>query len=248
MFNNNLKKFLVLFILTTVSFVIFSCARDSHLTTSTFVDTKTLPQGFAQGSSFALLPMQKDNQLFSKEVSQKIEKILEGKGYTVKNPDKADYYLLFNFGMTSSTGTINVPRYIPGGTEKKEGSIYGVGGSVQYQEQTQKAGSTVYVPQTYTFYTRGLLVAVYDAKIYRKTKKEEQVWQGFSVSSGESDDLRQIIDYLLVSVFKYFGKNTYKNIETNINERDEEVKKLRGELSSTINIDQGVADYAILTH
>jgi hypothetical protein len=43
-------------------------------------------------------------------------------------------------------------------------------------------------------------------------------------------DLRHVIDYLLVSVFGYFGDNTHKKIEINMSEKDEQAQKLRSEI------------------
>lgn len=180
------------------------------------------------GSSFAIAPPPHDNQMFSKEVAQKIRKILEGSGYSITDKEHADYLLQFDFAMTSDTKTINVPHYIPGPSKSVEGNVTGADGVVHYQEETTLSGTTVFVPEDFTFFTRNLLVSVFDAETYRSTGIEEQVWEGYAVSTGSSDDFRDMIDYLLVSAFKYFGKNTHKNVETTLLEDNESIQWLRG--------------------
>jgi hypothetical protein len=208
-----------------------SCTRHYSISVDTYADRQFIPNGFRAGSSFAIFPAKDENPMFSKEVSQKISQILQDRGYRVESVKKADYVLIFNSAMTSTTTQINVPRYIPGQTQTTSGSVYGnrgYGGS--YSEKTQSSGTTVYVPQDYTFFTRGLAVYVYDAEMYRKHEKEEQVWSGLAISSGENSDLRQVIDYLLISVFSYFGDNTKKSVKIDMAEDNEKVHKLRSEL------------------
>lgn len=179
-----------------------------------------------------ILSLQEDNQMFSKEVTQKIGRILESRGYFVtENVRKADYALLFNFGITSTQTTINVPKYIPGQSQTTQGSVYGSsGGYGSYQQTTQTSGTTVYVPENYIFFTRALAIDVYDAKLYRKNKKIEELWKANAISSGESGDLRYIIDYLLVTAFAHFGGDTGKYVEKELSVDDREVRKLRGEI------------------
>jgi hypothetical protein len=208
-----------------------SCARHYSISVDTYADKQFIPAGFKPGSSFAIFPAKEENPMFSKEVSQKIAQILKDRGYRVESANKADYVLIFNSGITSTTTKINVPRYIPGQTQSTSGTVYGNRGYAgSYSEKTQSSGTTVYVPQDYTFFTRGVAIYVYDAEMYRKHEKEEQVWSGMAISSGENSDLRDVIDYLLVSVFSYFGDNTKKNVKISMAEDDEKVHKLRAEL------------------
>lgn len=208
-----------LIFLLCVPLVLTSCVRQIGVTSSTFADPISIPTGFPRGSSFCIVQKQKDNLLFSKEVSRKIAIMLQDRGYSVVDcVEDADYCLHYDFGITSSTSTISVPKYIPGQTQITQGSThtYGrsSGGYTAYQEETQLSGTTVYVPEEYTFFTREMIIKVYDihSGIFKKNKRQDQVWQGSAMSCGESSDQREIIDYLLTSVFKHFGKNTKKDI------------------------------------
>lgn len=217
------------FILALLPLLLASCVR-YYVSTNSFIDSDFLPKGFPKNSSFAIVPSEEYNALFSKEVARKISKILEDRGYQVSNIDKADYYLFFDFGIESSTTTINVPKYIPGQTRSTQGNVYGShGGYVHYQEKTQSSGTTVFVPESYTFFTRELTITVYDAKAYRKKKLENLIWHGRSVSSGSNGDLRQTIDYLIVTTFDTFGISTGKIVSSEISESDRRVRWLRGE-------------------
>lgn len=212
-----------------------SCTRHYSISVDTYADKQYIPKGFPANSSFAISPGKDENQMFSKEVSQKIAQLLKDRGYRTDVPGKADYILVFNSAMTSSTATVNVPRYVPGQTQTTTGNVYGnrgYGGS--YSEKTQTSGTTVYVPQTFTYFTRGLAIYVYDAETYRKHSREEQIWSGIAISSGENSDLRQVIDYLLISVFSYFGDNTKKKVQISMPTDDEKVQKLRMELGAIL--------------
>jgi hypothetical protein len=223
-----------------------SCARQISITSNAFADLQSIPYGFPMKSSFFIITGQNDyshltdqkiiigqndNPMLSKEVTHKIGKVLEEKGYLVDNIDNADYYLVFNFVMTSSKATMNVPLYIPGPTQTTQGNIYGYGGYVGYQQQTQTSGSYIYVPKEYVFFHRGLYLQVYDAKLCREKKQEAQLWQGSAISSGDSSNLRDIMNYLLITAFKYLGKNTQKDICANMSSNNKKVKKLRNSLT-----------------
>lgn len=199
--------------------VLTSCVKKVHITTNAFADEAVIPGGFEEGSSFAVLPAQKDNQLLSKEVGRKIATELRAEGYEVKaakEAEKADYCLVFGYGINSATNTVNVPKYIPGETQVKQGFVAGRRDVIDYEEVTQTSGTTVYVPEEYIVFKRELMLQVYDAQLYNKTKKEELVWQGTAVSCGECGDLRVMIDYLISEIFNHFGCNTGRNIQSSV--------------------------------
>jgi len=214
---------------------LLSCTHHYKISVDTYADRYLIPNGFSIGSSFAIFPDKEDSSIFSKEVSQKIAQILKDRGYKLESVKKADYVLVFNSAITSTTTKINVPKYIPGETHTTSGSVSGNSGYVgSYSERTESSGKIVYVEQDYTFFTRGVSVYVYDAKRYRKDKQEDQVWSGLAISSGENNDLRYVVDYLLVSVFSYFGDNTNKSVKINMAEDDEKVRHLRAELGDIL--------------
>ncbi|MBF5060040.1 hypothetical protein [Candidatus Neptunochlamydia vexilliferae] len=203
-----------------------SCTRYYHIEANTFVDSKTIPNGFHPGSSFAIHPFEKEQTFLEKEVSQKIEQILVDKGYHVVPPNKADYYLTFSISMTSSTHIVQVPEYVPGKTKTKKGSY----GGIEYEEEITEDGDVIYVPEEQTLYHGELIVIAYDPILYKHSKEDSKIWEGTAINSDENKDLRQVVDYLLVSLFEYFGKGTKRSIEVEIQENSEEVKKLRDQM------------------
>ena len=195
-----------------------SCGKDTgmRITTNTFANKEIIPDGFKKNASFSVSAKQKGNELFSKEVSQKIATILKDKGFTVKANGNADYTVNFSFGMEKSTHTRDVPVYIPD---------YGPWYYYDYCPRYRYRYRITYVPEEYTLFNKILLVEVSKNGFLKK----KAVWQGTAHSYEEDSDLRDAIDYLLVTVFKHFGQNTQKNITSNIEDNDESVKKLRQE-------------------
>ena len=225
---SNLKKMFKLTLVVVPLLLLCSCGKQKLLiSTNSFADVQAIPNGFSKESSFFVEPMKEDNQLFSKEVSRKIEIILKEKGYSIKSAEEADFYITFNSDMTSQTSIVNVPKYIPGQTQTTSGNVNGSKGTISYNEQTQTSGSITYVPQEITFFIKAIFIQVYDAKLYRENKKEIQVWSGSAMCSGDNCNLRSTIDYLLTTAFKYFGKNTQEYVCTTQNYKDKEVEKLR---------------------
>jgi len=211
-----------------------SCTRTYYVDVDTYADRKQIPNGFPPGSSFVVLPDETDVGAFSKEMTQKIDQMLEDRGYDVVSANKADYYLVFKTSMTSAESTVCVPIYTPGSSQTTTGNVYGSRGHASYSETTKSSGTTDYVNQSYTYFIRGVGLHVYDAHTYRKHKKEDLIWSGIAISSGSNSDFRDVVDYLLVSVFKYFGDNTKKSVSMTISADDERVEKLRSNLGDII--------------
>lgn len=200
--------------------VLTSCANRYSVTTDTFSDIAEIPNGFLKGTSFSILCQESNsNPLFTKEVSNKIARILEKNGYIATTEEMADYRLEFTFGTTTSSETVTVPKYIPGATIKKEGSAFGSTGHLSYDEETTKSGTTIYLSEIRTYHTQKITIAIYS--------NEEQIWNGASHITCSDNNLRDTIDYLLVGAFQYFGQNSKKSITTVLSEKDEEIKSLK---------------------
>ena len=96
-----------------------------------------------------------------------------------------------------------------------EAQSSGPNGVSNYQETTELAGTTVYVSQERTFFNREMNIQV---NVSQQTDYGEQVWHGKIFSCGTTSDLREMVDYLLIYAFKYFGANTKKNVYETHNE------------------------------
>jgi hypothetical protein len=204
--------------------VLPGCMKQIHVASNTFADRTIIPCGFSAGQSFSIASTNNSQNLFEKEVSQKIAYTLEEMGYEIAVTKPADFELQYRYERTSSKELINTPKYVPGteqttyGTGNAHGNActpfgcYHNSGSVHYQETTTTSGSIVYVPETVTLFTHKISIDVYRINPFLRDKKKELVWQGSAVCCDRSPDRRYIMDYLLQSVFKHFGKDTKKNV------------------------------------
>lgn len=200
------------------------CMKQIQVSSNTFADKTIIPCGFAAGQSFSVSSLNGSPQLFEKEVSQKIAHALEEMEYEIELTSPADFDLYYAYERTSRKELINTPKYIPGTEQRTYGSgnAYGNGhspfgcyhnsGSVQYQETTTTSGSIVYVPETITIFTHKISIDVYRINPFLRNEKKQLVWQGSAICCDSSGDRRYIIDYLLKSIFKHFGKDTKKNV------------------------------------
>jgi len=213
--------FLSIFVFVVSVVFLPGCFRRVHVTSNAFADAKSLQTGFAVGSKFVIICTNKENPLLNQDVITKISKHLEKQGYCIaSNIDSADYCFVFNFDITSERKTDYIPVNIPGQSQTTHGNIYGRRDSVQYNQTTQSSGTTAYLPQEYVLFTRSLHAYVYEAETFKKDQQEVFVWQGSAVSCGDSADFRAISDYLLVAIFKSFGKDTKKMINNSFAEKD----------------------------
>lgn len=196
-----------------------ACFHKIQITTNTLANRSFIPQGFAKGASFFIKPLNTENKMLAQETSEKLEFVLKHKGYTItQDLETADYYLIFSLSMSNSKSTIHVPKYVPGTI---------ITDLFRSSSKITSFDTYTYVPEEHTFYTKIMVIQVYDAKAYRETKKEEQVWEGTATTTSEVDDLRDATDYLLFTSFRYFGKNTQKQINTSIDYDAKEIKEFR---------------------
>lgn len=197
-----------------------SCARHYTISTHSFSDFTDIPYGFAKGSTFQLFAQEPlDNPLFEKELSHKIGQMLWKKGY-IPTEEKGDYALHFKIKSIPFTKTVNVPKYISGTTQKKAGKKVG-SVNLSYEETTEECGKTIYVPEIWTYYDQEFTMMVY--------QDQKLLWTGSSQIIDTHNDLRDLLDYLLITSFRYFGQNSKKKIEIVMSEKDEELRLMRND-------------------
>jgi len=165
------------------------------------------------------------NPLFEKEIANKIQKLLNEKGYAQAFTDRANFYLFFEYGIDSGkTKTGAMPMYHVGGTATVN-TFNSYGGSSYSTIQTP--GYTTYVPYSHTDYTRWLKLSLFDSSLTER--KSDPIWIGTITSSGRNSDLREVINYMLVYAFDHFGENTKKMIITELRVGDKRATALMGE-------------------
>ena len=216
----------ILFLLFSIS----GCMKQINVTSNTFANHKMIPCGFSVGSSFYISSKVDDsNSLFLQEIEEKISQRLHSNGYVTTDAESAEYHLVYSCGVIASRENVNVPHFIPGSQQVKEGaghsrasgSVYSgydtarlsSSGSTHYHETTTNSGSIVYLPETITIFTHKIDIEVYRIKSFVVGRENELVWQGTAVSCESTGDQRDILDYLLDSIFKHFGTSTAKHAQ-----------------------------------
>ncbi|HLD48228.1 MAG TPA: DUF4136 domain-containing protein [Desulfobaccales bacterium] len=173
------------------------------------------------GGSFCIMENpEAKNPLLEKEISGKITRLLEVRGYAVTTFEKADYYLFFAYGL-GEPRSVSVTQDYYGGFGWGWGGGYGWGGPA-VAVGIPWGGSTY----SANLYDRWLLIKVVEGPAYRTQKTSPPVWVGEARSVGTSSDLRSVLNYLLVANFKEFGKNTGQAVTVEIKADNPEVYSL----------------------
>ena len=165
------------------------------------------PSQIPPGATFSAVASSGGNVLLDQEVQGKIGQLMMDRDFSIVPAEEAEYLILALFGIgdpqTVSTGGVVLP----------------VGNMLAY------------VPRSATTYFRWLLIGVAEAEQFRTqdltTTQIPWLWLGQTSSAGSSDDLRHVIDYLLVPTFETFGQSTARRIEVTLKEDDERVNRLR---------------------
>lgn len=175
------------------------------------------------GSIFVVENPKAENPIFEKEIKAKVLKLLEKQGYQISNFQDADYYLILAYGIGSGRNVIGaLPFHRPGGTATME--TFGPSG--MSQSTINLPGSTSFIPYNRTVYDRWLIIMVVDGKNFRNNNEISTLWYGEITSGGSNSDLREVIDYLLISGFDYFGVNTGKAVRVQMLQGDSRLQSL----------------------
>ena len=209
-----------------------SCAGNSYYSVMVngYTDPGTPAPVKPGGSFFVIENQETKNPLLEKEIKEKLIKLLLIRGYPVTTFEKADYYLLFGYGMGEPRSVSVVTPDYYGSLGWGWGGGYGWGGRGGWGGWGGPSVSVGmpwgYSADTATRYDRWLLVNVVEGPAYRTQKISRPVWVGEARSAGASSDLRTVLNYLLVADFKEFGKNTGKAVTMEIEAQSPEVYSL----------------------
>lgn len=160
---------------------------------------------------------------FKRVAEGEVPEIVIFVAYGISDPKSETYsYAVPIFGQTGvsssrTTGTL---------------TNYGYG-------QSSYSGTTTYTPTygvvgsqthvgTRTSYTRGLQLVAVDVPHYLETKEQRELWRTTVVSTGSSGDLRRVFPILVAAVKPHLGKDTGKQIQVTLTERDPVVRELTG--------------------
>lgn len=199
------------------------CASSYVVKVNGFLDTAK-PMKIGPGATINVVEdKEAKNSLLDKEVAEKLENILKLKGYAMSQIDRPSYYILYGYGIGhEKTVTRTMPVYQPGGTA----TVTKTGPAGTSYSTIQLPGSTTYVPYTTAVTDKWLSLKIIDGKDYRDSGKTKDIWIGEASVTGETSDLRNMLNYLIVGIFNHFGENTGKELFVIIREDDPMIKKL----------------------
>ena len=213
-----MKKFLLSL---PLMFLGLGCATRYNVGVNGFSATGTTLKIPQVSSIYTVKDSNAPNPIFEREVATKIQKLVNSKGYAVGAENKANYYLLFEYGIDSGQTVFSrAAVHHPGG--RATATSFGLSWS-----HIDTPGYTTYVPYPRTVYTCWLVLKLTDGNSYRSSQKTEPLWIGEITSTGPSSDLREVINYMLIPAFEHFGENTGKRLNKVVSEGDERVNVLK---------------------
>lgn len=165
------------------------------------------------------------------EVYQTIDRKLKSMAVATAADSQSRYFLLASAKIDEGKAvpyTRTIPQYgqTGGGNSYVRGTYYGQSGFGSFSGNVYtppKYGVTGYT--TYSgvdiYYSRSLVVAVYDRTQVTADGLAQEVWRGVATSAGESADLRHVLPYLVQSAIELFGKDSGQSIKTRYAKDDE---------------------------
>jgi hypothetical protein len=168
-----------------------------------------------KASIYVTVDPNSQNPIFDREIKAKIEMLLKSHGY-VPAPDvePADYRLAFQLGLDSHKVTSYTPLYRP---------------SMGFHDRFMGEydfGYTSYVPYFDTYYNQWLVMKVFATGRTAASEAGKVVWIGEAMTDTTVADLRQVINYLLVAGFEYFGVDTKRQISLTISPDDPRIIRI----------------------
>jgi hypothetical protein len=144
-----------------------------------------------------------ENPLFDNEIKTKIVKLLTSRGFLPVDDPASEYRLTFRSGIMSHL--VEDVEFVSGG--------FGSGG-----RNRVFINGGYYAPYIRTSWDQWLQIKVF--------RGDKVVWVGEAVTSKYHAEKRRDIDYLLVGVFEFFGRNTADMKTIEITEKDPRIAAL----------------------
>ena len=200
-------------ILLTISICAAGCTTTYRVHVNGFSE---LDQSISDKASiYVAVDPNSRNPIFDKEIKAKIEILLESLGYTaVPEVEPADYRLAFHVGLDSRrvTGYTPIHRPFMGFHNRYWGEYH--------------FGYTSYAPYSETFYDQWLVMKVFDTGRDDSSEAGKVVWIGEAMTDTSVADLRQVVNYLLVAGFEYFGADTKRQMALTISPDDPRIIRI----------------------
>jgi len=153
------------------------------------------------------------NPIFDKQIKAKIKELLKIHSFTpASDIEQANYRIDFHVGMDSHQVSGYEPLYHP-----YVGFHTGYWSGYHF-------GYTTYVPYYDMYFDRWLAMKVFARD--KESNEEKVIWVGEAVISTSGDDIRRVIDYLLVGCFEYFGIDTSRQRSIIVTEENPDILKI----------------------
>lgn len=204
-------------------FFVQGCATSYLVKVNGYVDPSR-PLSIDRGTKLNIIE-DKDtkNPLLEKEVIGKLNHMLTLKGYEIADFEKARFYMLYGYGTGHErTITSTMPVYTPGQTT----TITKTGPKGTSYSTVNVPGTTTYLPYTATVSDKWLSVKIIDGEDYRKEGKTTVLWIGEASITGENNDIRYLLNYLITGIYRYFAQNTGRTLSIYISEDDPIVRSI----------------------
>tara|TARA_R110000751_G_C13784776_1_gene481400 strand:- start:3065 stop:3724 length:660 start_codon:yes stop_codon:yes gene_type:complete len=204
-------KFLKMITMPMIA-IITGCASPGVVTNNTafYIDTYS-PKG---SISVVSGEIDVNKSLEFAAYKKKFERKLSLAGYTIeKDTNKAEFIALVAYGIDSGkSSTISTPIFgqTSGGITRSSGTVYGVGGSVNYSVSSYTmptygvVGSSI---KSRTNYKRAIALDIVEAGSF-KEGNPVKVYEGRAKSEGTCSVFAEVFDEILEAMFSDFpGEN-----------------------------------------
>lgn len=198
-------------ILICLSFVTTGCTYGYRVSINGYSE---LTQPIEQDASFYVSTKDPNspNPIFDNQIKSKIEALLVRNNYTVvTDVNDSKYVISFRLGSNSRQYYSYEPHY-----STYFGYHYGYWSGYDF-------GYSTYIPYYDTYYDKWLSMKVTTRNGDTGETNDKAVWVAEAAVSTGNEDMRKIIDYLLVGCFRYFGADTTRKKNFVITEEDPEI-------------------------
>ena len=153
-----------------------------------------------------------------KEYAGYVHRTLQGKGFNQVERESAELIVLISYGIREPRTHYYTETHPAVSRAMWRQSLYG-----PYRWEARI--------DSYTSYTRYLIIAAYEAGSFRESEGKElvEVWKTTAESTGASDDLRRVMPVMVAAACEYVGTETKKKVDITLREDDRKVKFIKGE-------------------
>lgn len=230
------------FIFLAVTLLLSGCATLSLQPKFEVAVSSLASPAASKEKTYVLWPGNKGVNVYDlqfQEYARDLRRVLARHGFVrAKNVATADVAILLSYGIGDpQTHQFSYSLPVYGQTGVSSSSTFGTatvnGDSGTYSGTTMYTpsyGITGYTAQSgsYTTFFRYARIDAYDLNVYRKSKKQIQIWQTTITSTGTSGDLRRVFPILMAAAAPYIASNTGKQVDVVLHESDPRVKAIEG--------------------